>query len=499
MIPRREKGKIRPTKPLQRTRKGARFVTIATEEGHFARDCPKPRQEGQSKGSGKAKAATVLLEPELCAAVHFSLFEADSDDDAFSETSLDFSEADWREMVEREGLEPELSPLEVAEGSSLDVAESPVEPSEGNLPLEVAQGSLLDVAKGSCQSVSKGSPLEVAEGSSLDAAKGQFYFKNLHDTRGSTACSSMYIGQQQHDMHDVAFAAPSDGNGGEHWLLDSGASVHLVSQSMVESGAAVIVERLGASSVGCVTATGDAIQVQFKARVRARMLLETSPQSGACATVTFEALVAPVQFSLLSVGRLLEKGWNVDFGGSSGRASVCVGSTALKVVPFQKCFWLESPPRSESSSAALSASPDVFVCRGTSEAHLPANSDHHNGGAGGHNNRHSGVEPSCREPGHRSGESCHRGSGFEGQHGEQGRLGDHGEQGRRGFGGDHEEQGRRGFGGDHGGPGRQGFLEESCHGEQGFEGQHGGPGRRGFPGDHECHDAQRRGCVEAPE
>ena len=142
--------------------------------------------------------------------------------------------------------------------------------------------------------MSKGSPLEVAEGSSLDVAKGQFYFKNLHDTRGSTACNSMYIGQQQHDMHEVAFAAPSDGNGGEHWLLDSGASVHLVSQSMVERGAAVIVERLGTSGVGCVTATGDAIQVQFKTRVRARMLLETSPQTGACATVTFEARACSV-------------------------------------------------------------------------------------------------------------------------------------------------------------------------------------------------------------
>ena len=58
--------------------------------------------------------------------------------DAFSETSLDFSEADWREMVEREGLEPELSPLEVAEGSSLDVAKGPVKPSEGSCPGFVA-------------------------------------------------------------------------------------------------------------------------------------------------------------------------------------------------------------------------------------------------------------------------------------------------------------------------------------------------------------------------
>ena len=47
----------------------------------------------------------------------------------------------------------------------------------------------------------------------------------------------MYIGQQQHDMRDVAFAAPSNVDCGGHWLLASGASAHLVSQRVVESDA----------------------------------------------------------------------------------------------------------------------------------------------------------------------------------------------------------------------------------------------------------------------
>ena len=62
---------------------------VCHEPGHFARDCPHAAK-GPGKG-GKtepARAATVLMEPELCAAVHHVIH--DFDEDCFSETSLDF-------------------------------------------------------------------------------------------------------------------------------------------------------------------------------------------------------------------------------------------------------------------------------------------------------------------------------------------------------------------------------------------------------------------------
>ena len=78
---------------------------VCHEPGHFARDCPHA-----AKGSGKggkaepARAATVLMEPELCAAVHHVIH--DFDEDCFSETSLgfpdflenEFQNRDWKSL-----------------------------------------------------------------------------------------------------------------------------------------------------------------------------------------------------------------------------------------------------------------------------------------------------------------------------------------------------------------------------------------------------------------
>ena len=73
--------------------------------GHFARDCPHA-----AKGSGKggraepARAATVLMEPELCAAMHHVIY--DLDEDCFSETSLDFPDFLENEFQNRVLEEP---------------------------------------------------------------------------------------------------------------------------------------------------------------------------------------------------------------------------------------------------------------------------------------------------------------------------------------------------------------------------------------------------------
>ena len=79
---------------------------VCHEPGHFARDCPLA-----AKGPGKggraepARAATVLMEPELCAATHHVIYEVE--EDCFSETSLDcpdfwkpsFKTGFWKETV----------------------------------------------------------------------------------------------------------------------------------------------------------------------------------------------------------------------------------------------------------------------------------------------------------------------------------------------------------------------------------------------------------------
>ena len=293
---------------------------VCHEPGHFARDCPHA-----AKGSGKggkaepARAATVLMEPELCAAVHHVIH--DFDEDCFSETSLDFPDFLENEFQNR-------------------VLEEPV----------VGRDQGFDVDQGLHD-----------EGSSLSLSMSA-------EVATTTAEHTTSTPPEHAMMHHVS-AVPRDGAVGvSYLLLDSGASVHLVSESMFSSGAAELVEDLGTGGVGCVTATGEDIQIRRKARVRVRLALcASSSGSPASVPVTFEALIAPdVRFSLLSLGLLLKKGWSVNFGleprvfgpkPSRGRPRI-----ELKVEGFQNCFWLvcstltafvpESAPLASSSICA---------------------------------------------------------------------------------------------------------------------------------------------------
>ena len=119
-----------------------------------------------------------------------------------------------------------------------------------------------------------------------------------------------------------------------------------MSESMFSSGAAELVEDLGTGGVGCVTATGEDIQIRRKAKVRVRLALcAFSSSSPASVPVTFEALVAPdVRFSLLSLGLLLKKGWSVSFGSEprvfGPKVSRGRPRSELRVEGFQNCFWL---------------------------------------------------------------------------------------------------------------------------------------------------------------
>ncbi|CAE6965563.1 unnamed protein product [Symbiodinium natans] len=115
-------------------------------------------------------------------------------------------------------------------------------------------------------------------------------------------------------QHAMAFSQRSTDDG-LFFLVDSGASVHLLAESLVRDGHVQVVEELSAEGPHCVTATGALIEVRRKVnRVRAMFFLEPSKATREeVACVEFVALLAPVQFSLLSLGLLSQKGWNVNF------------------------------------------------------------------------------------------------------------------------------------------------------------------------------------------
>ena len=229
------------------------------------------------------------MEPELCAAVHHVIH--DFDEDCFSETSLDFPDFLENEFQDR-------------------VLEEPV----------VGRDQGFDVDQGLHD-----------EGSSLSL------FMSAERTAAAKHTTST---PPEHAMLHHVSAVPRDGAVGvSYLLLDSGVSVHLVSESMFSSGAAELVEDLGTGGVGCVTATGEDIQIRRMA------LCASSSSSPASVPVTFEALVAPdVRFSLLSLGLLLRKGWSVSFGSEprvfGPKVSRGRPRSDLRVEGFQNCFWL---------------------------------------------------------------------------------------------------------------------------------------------------------------
>ena len=84
-----------------------------------------------------------------------------------------------------------------------------------------------------------------------------------------------------------------------------------------------------------MTATGASIGVQKSAVVRGCFAVERSSPI----VVDFEALVAPVRFNLLSLGRLLNRNWTVSF---APHLHVQAGGFKFKAVWSNNCCWLQS-------------------------------------------------------------------------------------------------------------------------------------------------------------
>ena len=139
-------------------------------------------------------------------------------------------------------------------------------------------------------------------------------------------------------FHDMSMAAPHVTHGSsseamDWWLLDSGASTHLISEETLQHVQVLsLSEHVGRD---CVTATGASIGVQKSAVVRVCFAVERSSPI----VVEFEALVAPVRFNLLSLGRLLNRNWTVSF---APHLHVQAGGFKLKAVWSNNCCWLQS-------------------------------------------------------------------------------------------------------------------------------------------------------------
>ena len=109
------------------------------------------------------------------------------------------------------------------------------------------------------------------------------------------------------------------------WLADSGASIHLIAESLLSSGHADLV-REDHHEVRCTLASGEFLSLTRRVTVRARFL--TASDSLVCCELT--GMLVDNVHSLLSLGSLAAKGWTVTLS----KQGFCVRRRQLKLFSY---------------------------------------------------------------------------------------------------------------------------------------------------------------------
>ena len=149
------------------------------------------------------------------------------------------------------------------------------------------------------------------------------------------------------------------------WLIDSGASCHMIGEGMLDGGHVEILEE-SAVSVECSLASGEPIVLRRKVSLRACFV--THEGGLVCATLT--ALVAPsCNHAILSTGQMAQRGWQVSISDvgvevSLGRGDqeVTLGTTVFGNVGW--CYTIPTKHYSKVFSRASTQEHDSEVSPG---------------------------------------------------------------------------------------------------------------------------------------
>ena len=150
-------------------------------------------------------------------------------------------------------------------------------------------------------------------------------------------------GEMAHKMSDHKMSESRKTNYSSLWLLDSGASAHVVSEQYLHLYE-VIQER--AISARFSTADGNSVCMNRIARIA--LHFKVGKQSVRC---ELEVFVGKVQHNILSVGALAEKGWrfSMDWTG----AELSMNQTVIAVIYLSGCPWIQTfRPRTVSRSSS---------------------------------------------------------------------------------------------------------------------------------------------------
>ncbi|CAE7794846.1 unnamed protein product [Symbiodinium sp. CCMP2592] len=323
--------------------------TAAAKDGKQGSGSDKDKEK--EKAERLKNVAAASLEPQIfAAAVDLSCPVVELDEDDCS----DFSQEDWEEFVASyecawsepvvlEGGEPVA-----LEGSMLHVAleNFPCDnPNRATVELAESRGvpNRTTVELAESHQVPDRTTVELAESPELSLEAGRFVadFQNVveHDMLH-------VVGRSDHGMvaHETA-AASQQHDTMDWWLVDSGASAHIINEDTLSR---VHVVSHSESASECVSATGDSIGVRRSAVVRVPFVLV----SGETVVTELQVLVAPVKFNLLSLGRLLGKSWVVDFLPSF---KVEAAGYVLRTRWVSNCGWVFSSAVELDLSVAVAA------------------------------------------------------------------------------------------------------------------------------------------------
>ena len=171
---------------------------------------------------------------------------------------------------------------------------------------------------------------------------------DLMSVVASQSCHGTTQASSSHEHMSAASAI--DSCAPDQWLLDSGASAHLVSEEPLQR--VRVLSESPQVDGDCVTATGAMVGVRRKVVI----LVDFELFRGKPVTVQLEALVALVRFNLLSVGLLVRKGWIITFRPAK--------ESAFSVSWASNCAWLKSKPlRFNASTVQAAASNHGSTCR----------------------------------------------------------------------------------------------------------------------------------------
>ena len=294
--------------------------------GHYSNKCPKPKREKASAAPLlEPQVAAVSLEPQLFAvALECPVVALDIDD-----SGSDLSDEDWGAFVsayESSWLDPEVAleggePVVVLGGSGVAPVELDDITVELAEPLEFSHRTPVELAE----------PIEFSHRTPVELAEPIEFFHRTPVELG--CCREEGRCSHEHGMvaHETALASTQQ-HAMDWWLVDSGASAHIVNEETLQR---LHVVSTSESASECISATGDSIGVRRSAVVRVPFVLV----SGETVVTELQVLIAPVKFNLLSLGRLLGKSWSVEF---LPRFKVQAGSYLLRSRWVTNCGWVMS-------------------------------------------------------------------------------------------------------------------------------------------------------------